>query len=546
MPDKKYDQTIEKHRSKVLIVDDMPVNRTILSSMLATHGIDSDMAESGSECLELYRRGEYDLILLDHRMPEMDGVDTLLQLKNIFLKTGREIPVICHTTDDARPNINLYKAAGFADVLIKPIDPGQLAMILMTYLPEGVAYLDENEDKSAEFEDELSVLPSWVKTVPKLDIISGLKHCDTAEDYVDALNVFASSIDKKADEIEKYEKEENWAMVTLRVHSLKSMARLIGAEYLADHAADAEYAGKHENINRLINLLPDLLTEYREFKSFLMPLKNIHTTANDVPPSPPPMRYGNAVLLICQENGIVSKGIEKNLNDAGFKVIIVPDKPEHILSHRLDADMMLYYPQGDMDHIRQISSHICELATDDRKILCLTGDPLDIEEAMKVCAKNRINAIYPRPVNMDKMVTEMRAFANMQKELNRTKTVLIIDDDIDFLTIMDRWLKGKYKADCARSGIDALHYLTRTKPDLILLDYEMPDLDGYEVMRRIRHDPDTYQIPIIFLTGKNDREDVMKILERKPDGYLLKTMSKETLLDSLDRFFAGNILTTID
>ncbi len=61
--------------SRVLIVDDMPVNRLVLSSLLATHGVMSDQAESGMECIELCENNDYDLILLDHRMPDMDGVD---------------------------------------------------------------------------------------------------------------------------------------------------------------------------------------------------------------------------------------------------------------------------------------------------------------------------------------------------------------------------------------------------------------------------------------------------------------------------------------
>ena len=122
---------------RVLIVDDMVVNRLILSELLESNGVASDLAESGKECIDLCRENTYDLILLDHRMPELDGIDTLLQLKRIFEAQGRVIPVVCHTTEDARNNTNLYKAAGFADVLFKPIQPKLLSEILMRYLPEG-------------------------------------------------------------------------------------------------------------------------------------------------------------------------------------------------------------------------------------------------------------------------------------------------------------------------------------------------------------------------------------------------------------------------
>ncbi len=78
-------------------------------------------------------------------------------------------------------------------------------------------------------------------------------------------------------------------------------------------------------------------------------------------------------------------------------------------------------------------------------------------------------------------------------------------------------------------------------PDLILLDYEMPDLDGYDVMQWLHGTPQTANIPIIFLTGVNDRESVMRIVKHKPDGYLLKSSRKSELLDALERFFVMGI-----
>ena len=98
---------MENGISQVLIVDDMMINRMILSSLLSAGGVASDQAENGRECLEMCKKKDYDLILLDHRMPEPDGVDTFVALKEIFKKRGRSVPVICHTTDEGRKNINL-------------------------------------------------------------------------------------------------------------------------------------------------------------------------------------------------------------------------------------------------------------------------------------------------------------------------------------------------------------------------------------------------------------------------------------------------------
>ena len=530
--------------SKVLIVDDMPVNRTILSSLLAAQGVSSDLAEGGLECIELYKKNKYDLILLDHRMPDLDGVDTLVQLKEIFRKDGREIPVICHTTEAGRDNINLYKAAGFADVLIKPIEPSLLSSVLMTYLPEGTEELSkEDEEKKKHKEDELSVLPPWLRTVPKLDLSAGIEHCDTAEDYVDTLAVFASSIQDKSAEIEKFALEENWGMYTLRVHSLKSVARLVGAVQLADHAAGLEYAGRHDERERLKKETPSLLEEYRSFGSYLSRLCDLDLKKEDekknIKRETPAAR---SILFVGGDRSIVSKGIINHLERAGFNVITVADDEDDILDHCFDAEIILYYPQGEKEHIRSISSRLAELCRDTRKTYCLAGDILDIKEAQRIHLSEWISSCYERPIDLDSFSRQMMDYSDLLHEYNRKKSILIVDDDMDFLTIMDMWLKQDYKVECARSGADALNFLKKSHPDLILLDYEMPELDGFEVMERIRNTPRTHRIPIIFLTGKNEKENVLKILSKKPDGYLLKSMPKDELIDSLERFFSESIL----
>jgi CheY-like chemotaxis protein len=538
-------EQIHGSNARILIVDDMAINRTILSSMLATMGISCDLAGSGRECLELCRLNSYDLILLDHRMPDMDGVDTLVQLKELFLHTGAETPVICHTADEGRNYVNLYKAAGFADVLIKPADPGELMVMLMKYLPDGGYELPADEEKKKHAENELASLPAWLKSVPELDLLSGIKHCDTASDYLDALSVFAGSIKDKAEDIERFEKEENWPMYLLRVHSLKSVARLIGAVSIAEKAADLEYAGMQQEYGLVHALTRPLLSEYSGMLPKLKKLLSKKELAVEFTENDPcdntnvsARAAGRTILFISDDNGIVSRGIIKSLESEDFLVTTVKDIPEVILNHRAESNLLLYYPSGDNDHIKIVSTMLTEMCRDDNKTLCLAGDPLDIETARDIHDKDFITAVYPRPINLNKLAADMSCYYDMLNESTRVRTILVIDDDPDFLRIMEKWLSGSYNVDCSHSGASALAYLDRKRPDLILLDYEMPGMNGDMVMQRIRSNPTNDRVPIIFLTGKNDKDGVIRILENKPDGYLLKSMPHEALLDALHRFFA--------
>ena len=113
------------------------------------------------------------------------------------------------------------------------------------------------------------------------------------------------------------------------------------------------------------------------------------------------------IIFIGSEHGIVGKSIIKRLQDAGFTVIPVKDMPEVILAHRYESNLIIYYPSGDIDHIKLVSTMLTEMCRDDNKTLCLTGDPIDIDAARKVHDSNYITTVYPRPVDLNKMTADM-------------------------------------------------------------------------------------------------------------------------------------------
>ena len=117
------------------------------------------------------------------------------------------------------------------------------------------------------------------------------------------------------------------------------------------------------------------------------------------------------------------------------------------------------------------------------------------------------------------------------------KHILLIDDDLAYLKMVQGWLTPQYRVTIAKSGMQAITYIANHVPDLILLDYEMPITSGPQVMEMIRSEPNSEGIPIIFLTGKSDKESVMSVMALKPQGYMLKSMPKEEILKTIDNFF---------
>ena len=561
---------MEIRKSRVLIVDDMQINRIVLASILATHGIMSDQAENGLECISLCEKNDYDLVLLDHRMPELDGVDTLVRLKELFQERKKDVPIICHTTEEGRSNVNLYKAAGFADVLIKPIDPRELFDAIMVYLkiddtdhdtqedpstsllPDADVYTSTDvQDLEIDIKKEIEKLPVWLKIIPQLDLSAGVNNCGDHEDYLDALYIFYSSVDEKADELENFLEYEDWTMYALRVHSLKSMARLIGAKKLGKTAAMLEAAAREENYDLIRRETSDFLKAYREFKASLSPLEDEEIFANkakEPEPAPAPSTSANnpfhrpSILYIQSGEGIVKKGIEKNRTEAKFNVITIPDEPDRIIASRNDADIIIYNPgTNDASNIGITMNLLGEICQDDSKILCLTGEITDINSAMASNGSHRVSKVYPRPVEIKSFVQDMLYFTELQEELHRKKTIFVVDDDPGYLSVIGHWLSPYYNVQCFNSGSEMLSGLSTVTADLLLLDLEMPKMDGFDLMKIIRTDHTDPPIPIILLTGNSNKDIVFHVLEYKPDGYLLKTSPKENILDVIHRFFAESM-----
>jgi CheY-like chemotaxis protein len=102
---------------------------------------------------------------------------------------------------------------------------------------------------------------------------------------------------------------------------------------------------------------------------------------------------------------------------------------------------------------------------------------------------------------------------------------------------LKEWLEDKYQVILANSGAMAIKYLATNRPDLVLLDYEMPVVDGRQVLEMIRTETEFCDVPVIFLTSKNDKESIMKVMALKPEGYLLKSLKPEQIIQEINTFF---------
>ena len=264
-----YREKFTAPHAKVLVVDDTPVNLTVFTSLLSRTQIQIDTAESGDEAVPLYKNKHYDVIFLDHMMPNKDGIETLQEMRGIKGTPNDGTSIICLTANAISGMREMYISAGFDDYITKPINPDRLESLLLQYLPKGKIAPATDDDESDDY-----VLPDFLFHLSEIDINSGLAHCGNSESYMATLKMYLNTAAKNADDIEKFRAAKDIKNTTIKVHALKSTSRVIGALELGEFAARLEKAGETEDTDTLDRELPQLLSRYRKLAKDLEPLND--------------------------------------------------------------------------------------------------------------------------------------------------------------------------------------------------------------------------------------------------------------------------------
>ena len=259
--------------ARILIVDDTQMNLQVFKGLLKRTKMHVEVAGSGAECIERFANEDFDLIFLDYRMPEMDGIETLGRLTELYPEKRARTPVISLTASAVSGDREKMLAAGFDDYITKPVNIDEMENMLIRCLPKEKVVL--TPETGVTEEDPASVLPEELFDVPLLDPADGLRFCGDAESYLEALGVFARSIEPRAAEIEQKLASRDLEGYTISVHSLKSTSRTIGAPELSERAKALEQAGNRRDEALLLRDTPTLLEAYRSLRQPLERILNI-------------------------------------------------------------------------------------------------------------------------------------------------------------------------------------------------------------------------------------------------------------------------------
>ena len=267
-PQKKQETFFTAPKAHIMLVDDTPMNLQVIAGLLKRTEMKIDLCEDGYGCIEKFGKEQYDMVFMDYRMPNLDGIETLHRLQELYPEKCETTPIISLTASAVSGDREKMLNAGFDDYLTKPVNISEMEEMMLKFLPKEYIIM---KDEAVGTEDEGSV-----QTVPavlfKSGIIEpqkGIEFCGDTESYMDAVAVYASSIDKKAALIEECLQKGDIENYTLNVHSLKSTSKAIGAGELFERALALEMAGKSGNIETLKADTPGFLKDYRGLKEIL-------------------------------------------------------------------------------------------------------------------------------------------------------------------------------------------------------------------------------------------------------------------------------------
>ena len=267
--DQIFDFTAET--AKILIVDDNSINLTVAEGLLEPLNMQIDTALSGNEALDKISQTRYDLILMDHMMPELDGIETTHIIRRMHPEYD-DVPIIALTANAIGDVRSMFIKEGMNDFVAKPIEVRMFVIKIRKWLPKEKIKKHTVSTKRTAVKKATVKIAASIQKIPGLNVEDALKLVGNEKLYMNILKDYYIAIPKKIAMIQTYLAEQNWHNYTIEVHALKSASRQIGADELSRKAAALEDAGNAKDIDTILKNTDALLSLYAHYTDVLKPL----------------------------------------------------------------------------------------------------------------------------------------------------------------------------------------------------------------------------------------------------------------------------------
>ena len=253
----------------ILVVDDNPMNLNVIKGLLKATRVFVTTSSSGEDALDKIRDTRFNVVLLDHMMPGMDGVETVARIREF----DKELPVYALTANSTAGE-EFYISKGFNGYLSKPVESEVLERTIKQHLPKEMM----EEPTQADAVEELSEIPeemSWIYETEGISVQEGIKNSGGISGFLASLELFWDTIDDSARVIKDAYDSDNIRFYTIKVHALKSSARIIGAMELSALCESLEDAGNRLDRSFIRENTDRLLTDYRAYTDRLSRLREV-------------------------------------------------------------------------------------------------------------------------------------------------------------------------------------------------------------------------------------------------------------------------------
>ena len=264
----------------ILVVDDNPINLSVIKGLLKATKVFVTTSTSGEDAIDKIKDNHFDIVLLDHMMPGMDGIETVEKIREF--EPG--LPVYALTAN-ATAGEDFYKSKGFNGYLSKPVDTEILEKTILSHLPESMVEKftrDENVEELKELPENML----WINDIESISVEDGIKNSGGIESFIFALGLFLDTIDSNTKVIRDAYEDGNIRLYTIKVHALKSSCRIIGALEMSSRAATLEDAGNRNDVEFIEANTERFLVDYNEYKDKLRALKGVMTDDDGKEPIP--------------------------------------------------------------------------------------------------------------------------------------------------------------------------------------------------------------------------------------------------------------------
>ena len=519
---------------KVLVVDDVESNLYVAKGLLMPYRLTIETADSGFEAIQKVKDGNiYDIIFMDHMMPGMSGVEAVKALREMDYDGA----ILALTANSIVGQSEMYLANGFSGFISKPIDINQLNANLLRFIR------DKQSQEVIDAAGHEYLLGKGHEAEPQPGM--GYIH-DQSEQGEISRRVFESFLRDAARAKESIEavlenieaNPENLKIFVIHLHALKSALGNVGEFTLSHIAASLEQAGRDVDFGTITHLTPgflsrlDLAREQVSRKVSLLAISGEKASSS----AESKEESGNMETIFAVDDSDTNLVLVEEALEEHYSIITMPSAERMFkLLERITPRLVLLdieMPGMNGFQALEILRSKPEFSGIPVAFMTATVTPEIQERSIELRALGVIAKPFGALALLEKVDSWLRREG---KEV----TILIVDDTPMIIAALTRILSPHYKIKAAKDGEAGLKIARENEVDLILLDISMPNMNGFDVIERLKSSSQTAEIPVIFITGSTEAEDEVTGFSLGAVDYIKKPFTKESVLHRVRLYLDG-------